>query len=348
MLDALKSSLTADEKNIVADADSSLGEKIGAKVKIENAIENTQTALSSAVNSLKKGDITGAKDIAEGIIEGVGKNGETIREYSGMAAFSKVFEPISQDGFSLENLVKCFGNLFKFIFGFGKFQEVLGKIDEVKNQASDVVSTLEAGKEDINGAFTSAQEAFSEFKKIPGNKNPEAYNAAARKFWESFKKLEAFKDKLTPEQKQWLETAENEPPFNALGILKDKEKRDKWIESQVGPVCKNLGDEFYAGGDLSVEQVEKVRKALQNMDFGADVVEKIRARFDDPTNPVAFSAADPANLLTEILCGNFQMFGMLLSVIPTHRIIWNVTKKAASEGAEMYEYNASVVFDKIR
>ena len=189
MTDALRAGLSAEQKAIVADADSSIGESIGAKTvnTVKEASKATQESVHKMVDAVKSGDVSEAKKLAAGVVEKIGANGEKIREYAGAAAFGKAFEPIMKDGFSLENLFKCIGNFFKVIFGGGTFQEVLGdtgvKIDQAKKQASDALSTLEASKADISAVFNDAQTTFEAFKKIPKEKDAQAYNAALQKLF---------------------------------------------------------------------------------------------------------------------------------------------------------------------
>lgn len=93
-----------------------------------------------AIESLKKGDIQGAKDAVVGVQEIVNGAGEKVREYSGMKAFEKILEPLKTEG--LAGIFAVLQNFFKFISGGFKFSE---KLDEAKQKA-------EGAKDAIKGA----------------------------------------------------------------------------------------------------------------------------------------------------------------------------------------------------
>lgn len=138
------------------------------------------------------------------------------------------------------------------------------------------------------------------------------------------------REKLTPEQKEWLDQLEKKLPWNPE-ILMNKEKRDAWIETQVGPVSQKIADEFYAGGSLSNDQIEMVRKGLRDMHFGQDTVEMLRKRMDNPNDPTAASMSDASSFLMEMLLGNAEMLGIMFRIVPLHRFAWTVAKKTVSE-----------------
>jgi hypothetical protein len=69
---------------------------------------------------------------------------------------------------------------------------------------------------------------------------------------------------------------------------------------------------------------------------------------ENPSESTAASMSDASTFLTELMLGNTEMLGIMFRVVPFHRFAWSVAKKTVSEGMDVYEYNLSMVFNRIK
>lgn len=258
-------------------------------------------------------------------------------------------------------IIQAFINFFKNIGTWLGIEGAASAADDLKAKAEGVtkdgkdlvkkgeaaMQTAEASKDDIERAFTDAKTAINEFVAIPKNGSEKKYNEALAKCKSSMATLYRIKDRLTPEQRKMVDELESKLPWNPETLL-DPEKKDKWIESQIGNVAKKISDEFYSGGDLSPEQISLVREGLKKMHFGQDTIAKLKARMENPNDNTAASFSDGSDFLLELMLGNTEMLGIMFRVVPWYRFGWTVAKKTVSEGVETYEYNLSLVFNKLR
>lgn len=358
-ISSFRAQLSADHKVILADAEAAIvsgtektKEFVGKDGKA--VAEKAKDIGGKAVEAIKSGNPDEVKKLAQGMKESVNAAGQKVMEFTGAAAMEKLLEPI-KDGFNLMGIIEIIKNFFKFIFSGGKITEIVDaatgdaakKGNDALKTATDVAQTAESAKDDVMRTFTDAQSAYQELKNIASSGKSDGYNAALHKFKDSLANLRKIEGKLSPEQREWLNKNKVMNLWNS-DILNSPEERDKWIETQVGPVCKKIADEFYAGGNLSPEQVEMVRKGLKEMHFGQDTINMIRARAANPNDSTAISSADASTLLTELLFGNTDMLWLMFRIVPLHRFVWSVTKKAASDGRDSYYYNLDLVFNKIK
>lgn len=355
-----RADLSPEQRSRLSKVESSMGvaiekTKAGAAAVQEKAGElagraTEKIAGAEAAKALQNGDVKAAAQ----------KVGETVLEKGKMATFvmslDKMADQLEEElpflGLILAAIIRFFANLAR---GFlpktdkEKIDEAKAKAKDAVGKAGGILDQAEKAKEDATAAFDKVGVAARQFREALKSKDEKTINSARNDLRMSLERLVELRKHLTPEQTRaltgYLEEFKSEV-FNP-SLLTDPEYREKWVETQFPKVASLVSREFWGGAELTPERKAALRKALGEVKFGQDTIEKLKKRYEDPKNTTAASVADPADLLTELTFGNVGSLGFLMEVVPPHRIAWSVVKKAANEGAESYRYNVSILWGKV-